>query len=158
MCYEERFFLQRVTTKVQKREELKPVIERLRPSAPPDHPKPQTDKPTEGDPELESAKGVEGRKPWVAEAPRGFRSRPHHLACSSTMQREPHMGDQNTVPARAASGRGGTAISSRADCGERRGSSVTRPVRLHAPHSGQTPEFASVSQTRVAPASAGGCP
>jgi hypothetical protein len=48
--------------------------------------------------------------------------------------------------ARAASGRGGTAISSRADCGERRGSSVTRPVRLHAPHSGQIPEFASVSQ------------
>jgi len=41
---------------------------------------------------------------------------------------------------------GGTAIISRADCRERRGSSVTRPVRLHAPHSGQTPEFSSVSQ------------
>jgi hypothetical protein len=26
------------------------------------------------------------------------------------MQREPHMGNQNTVPARAASGGGGTAI------------------------------------------------
>ena len=34
MCYEERFFLQRATTKVQKREEPKSVIDRLRPSAP----------------------------------------------------------------------------------------------------------------------------
>ena len=32
------------------------------------------------------------------------------------------------------------------DCRERRGSSVTQPVRLHAPHSGQTPEFTGVSQ------------
>ncbi len=35
MCYEERFFLPRATTKVQKREEPKSVSERLRPSAPP---------------------------------------------------------------------------------------------------------------------------
>jgi len=48
--------------------------------------------------------------------------------------------------ARAASGGGGTAIISRGDCRERRGSSVMRPVRLHAPHSGETPEFASLSQ------------
>ncbi len=54
MCYEERFFLQRATTKVQKREELESVIDRLRPSAPPDHPKPETDKSKEVEPELET--------------------------------------------------------------------------------------------------------
>ena len=53
MCYEERFFLQRATTKV-KREEPKSVSERLRPSAPPDRPKPETDKPKEVEPELET--------------------------------------------------------------------------------------------------------
>ena len=51
MCYEERFFLQRATTKVQKREELESVIDRLRPSAPPD---PETDKPKEVESELET--------------------------------------------------------------------------------------------------------
>jgi hypothetical protein len=50
MCYEERFFLQRVTTKVEKREEPKSVID----SAPPDRPKPETDKPKEVEPELET--------------------------------------------------------------------------------------------------------
>jgi sRNA-binding protein len=54
MCYEERFFLQRATTKAQKREEPKSVIERLRPSAPPDRPNPETDKPKEVEPELET--------------------------------------------------------------------------------------------------------
>jgi hypothetical protein len=54
MCYEERFFLQRVTTKVEKREEPKSVNDSLRPSAPPDHPKPVTDKPKEVEPELET--------------------------------------------------------------------------------------------------------
>jgi len=54
MCYEERFFLQRATTKVQKREELESVIDRLRPSAPPDHPKPETDTPKEVEPEVET--------------------------------------------------------------------------------------------------------
>jgi hypothetical protein len=55
MCYEERFFLQRATTKVQKREEPKPVRDRLRPSAPPDRPVAETDKPKEVEPELETA-------------------------------------------------------------------------------------------------------
>lgn len=54
MCYEEGFFLQRATTKVQKREEPKSVIERPRPSAPPDRPKPETDKPKKIEPELET--------------------------------------------------------------------------------------------------------
>jgi hypothetical protein len=54
MCYEERFFLQRATTKVQKREEPTSVTDRLRPSAPPDRPKPATDKPKEVEPELET--------------------------------------------------------------------------------------------------------
>jgi hypothetical protein len=54
MCYEERFFLQRATTKVQNREEPKSVIDRLRPGAPPDRPKPETDKPKEVEPELET--------------------------------------------------------------------------------------------------------
>jgi hypothetical protein len=54
MCYEERFFLQPTTTKVQKREDPKSVIDRLQPSAPPDRPKPETDKPKEVDPELET--------------------------------------------------------------------------------------------------------
>jgi len=54
MCYEELFFLQPTTTKVQKREEPRSVIGRLRPSAPPDRPKPETDKPKEVEPELET--------------------------------------------------------------------------------------------------------
>jgi hypothetical protein len=54
MCYEKRFFLQRTTTKVQKREEPKSVIDSLRPSAPPDRPKAATDKPKEVEPELET--------------------------------------------------------------------------------------------------------
>jgi hypothetical protein len=54
MCYEERFFLQWVTTKVEKREEPKSVIDSLRPSAPPDRAKPETDKPKEVEHELET--------------------------------------------------------------------------------------------------------
>jgi hypothetical protein len=54
MCYEERFFLQRVTTKIRKREEPKSVIDSLRPSALPDRPKPETGKPNEVEPELET--------------------------------------------------------------------------------------------------------
>jgi len=54
MCYEERFFQQRTTTKVQKREEPQAVIDRLLPSAPPDRPKPGMDKPKEVEPELET--------------------------------------------------------------------------------------------------------
>jgi hypothetical protein len=54
MCYEERFSLQRTTRKVQKREEPQSVIDRLRPSAPPDRPKAETDKPKEVEPELET--------------------------------------------------------------------------------------------------------
>ena len=54
MCYEERFFLQRATTKVQKREEPKSVIDSLRSSAPSDRPKSETDKPKEVEPELET--------------------------------------------------------------------------------------------------------
>lgn len=54
MCYEERFFLQRATTKVQKREEPKSVIDRLRPGVPPDRPTPETDKPKEVERELET--------------------------------------------------------------------------------------------------------
>ena len=54
MCYEERFFLQQGATKVQKREEPRSVIDRLRPGAPADRPKPETDKPKEVEPELES--------------------------------------------------------------------------------------------------------
>ena len=54
MCYEERFFLQRATTKVEKREEPKSVIDSLWPSAPLDRPKPETDKPKEVEPELET--------------------------------------------------------------------------------------------------------
>ena len=54
MCYEERFFLQRATTKVHKREEPKSVLDHLRPSAPPDRPKPETDKPKEVERELET--------------------------------------------------------------------------------------------------------
>jgi hypothetical protein len=53
MCYEERFSLQRPTTKVKKREEPKSVIDPLRPSAPAHRPKPETDKPKEVAPELE---------------------------------------------------------------------------------------------------------
>ena len=54
MCYEERFFLQRTTAKVQKREEPESVIDTLRPSAPPNRPMPQTDKPKEVELELET--------------------------------------------------------------------------------------------------------
>jgi hypothetical protein len=54
MCYEERFFLQRATTKVRKREEPNSVIERLRPTATPDRPKIETKKPKEVEPELET--------------------------------------------------------------------------------------------------------
>jgi predicted NUDIX family NTP pyrophosphohydrolase len=52
MCYEERFFLQRATTKVHKSEE--PMMDRLRPSAPADRPKPDPDKP-KVEPEPETA-------------------------------------------------------------------------------------------------------
>jgi len=54
MCYEERFFQQRTTTKLKKREGPQSVIDRLRPSAPPDRAKPETDKPKEVEPELET--------------------------------------------------------------------------------------------------------
>lgn len=54
MCYEERLFLQRVTTKARKRQEAQSVIERLRPSAPRDRPKPETEKPKEIEAELET--------------------------------------------------------------------------------------------------------
>jgi hypothetical protein len=54
MCYEERFFLQRAMGAVRKREEPKSVIERLRPSAQPDRPKPETKKPKEVEPALET--------------------------------------------------------------------------------------------------------
>ena len=54
MCYEEQFFQQRTTTKAQKREEPQSVIDRLRPSLPPDRAKPETDKPKEVEPELET--------------------------------------------------------------------------------------------------------
>jgi len=98
MCYEERFFLQRATTKVQKREELESVIDRLRPSAPPRSPEAR-DGQVKGSRARAGNRlsGLKAEKPWVADAPRGFRSRPHHLACSSTLQREPHKGNQNTV-------------------------------------------------------------
>ena len=54
MCFEERFLLQRATTKVEKREEPNSVIDSLRPSVLPDRPKPETDKPKEVEPELET--------------------------------------------------------------------------------------------------------
>ena len=54
MCYEERFFLQRATTKVQRREEPKSLIDVLRPGAPPDRPNPEMDKPRKVEPELET--------------------------------------------------------------------------------------------------------
>lgn len=54
MCYEERLFLQRVTTKARKHQEAQSVIERLRPSARPDRPKPETEKPKEIEAELET--------------------------------------------------------------------------------------------------------
>jgi hypothetical protein len=54
MCYEEQVFPERTTTKVQKREEPQSVIDRLRPSAPPDRAKSETDKPKEVEPELET--------------------------------------------------------------------------------------------------------
>jgi hypothetical protein len=46
--------LQRTTTKVQKREEPQSVIDRLPPSAPPDRPKPETDKSKEVERELQT--------------------------------------------------------------------------------------------------------
>lgn len=55
MCYEERLFLQRVTTKARKRQEAQSVIERPRPSAPRDRPKPETEKPKEIEAERETA-------------------------------------------------------------------------------------------------------
>ena len=54
MCYEERFFLQRPTTKARKREESQSLSERLRPDVPPDRPMPETEKPNEVEPELET--------------------------------------------------------------------------------------------------------
>jgi len=54
MCYEERFFLQRARSKVRKGEEPESVIDPLRPSAPPNRPMPQTDKPKEVELELET--------------------------------------------------------------------------------------------------------
>jgi len=54
MCYEELFFLQRARSKVHTGEEPESVIDRLRPSAPPDRPKPETDKSKEVEPELET--------------------------------------------------------------------------------------------------------
>jgi hypothetical protein len=54
MCYEQRFFARRATTKVRKREEPKSVIERLRPSTQPDRPKPETKKRKEVEPDLET--------------------------------------------------------------------------------------------------------
>ena len=55
MCYDERFFLQRATTKTRKPQETQSVIERLRPSAPRDRPKPETERPKEVEPELETS-------------------------------------------------------------------------------------------------------
>jgi len=54
MCYEERFFLQRTMATVQKREGPESVIDRLQPSAPPNRPMPETDKPKEVELELET--------------------------------------------------------------------------------------------------------
>ena len=53
MCYDERLFLQRATTKARKHQEAQSVTERLRPSAPRDRPTPETEKPKEIEPELE---------------------------------------------------------------------------------------------------------
>jgi len=54
MCYEERFFSQWAMKKARTRERPKSVIERSRPSLQPDHPKPETRKPKEVEPELET--------------------------------------------------------------------------------------------------------
>jgi hypothetical protein len=54
MCYQERFFLQRAMKKARTGEEPKSVIERPRPSPQPDYPKPETKKPKEVKPELET--------------------------------------------------------------------------------------------------------
>ena len=54
MCYEERFFSQWAMKKARTREEPKSVIERLWPSQRPDRPKPETRKPKEVEPELET--------------------------------------------------------------------------------------------------------
>jgi hypothetical protein len=54
MCYAERFFLQRAIKKAPTGEEPKSVIERLRPSPQPDRLKPETKKPREVKPELET--------------------------------------------------------------------------------------------------------
>ena len=55
MCYEERFFSQwAMKKKARTGEEAKSVIEHPRPSPQPDHPKPETRKPKEVNPELET--------------------------------------------------------------------------------------------------------
>ena len=54
MCYEERFFSQWAMKKARTGEEPKSVIERARPSPQPDCPKPETRKPKEVEPELET--------------------------------------------------------------------------------------------------------
>ena len=54
MCYEERFFSQWAMKKARTGEEPKSVIERRRPSPQPDRPKPETRKPKEVEPELET--------------------------------------------------------------------------------------------------------
>jgi hypothetical protein len=54
MCYEERFFSQWAMKKPRTGEEPKSVIERPQPSAQPDPWKPETKKPKEVEPELET--------------------------------------------------------------------------------------------------------
>ncbi len=54
MCYEERFFSQWAMKKARTGEEPKSVIESARPSPQPDRPKPETRKPKEVEPELET--------------------------------------------------------------------------------------------------------
>jgi hypothetical protein len=68
-----------------------------------------------------------------------------HLVTSKYVDSLATIAKTNTIRPRHL-GRRWNGNHQRGDCRERRGSSVTRPVRLHAPHSGQTPEFASVSQ------------
>jgi hypothetical protein len=54
MCYDERFFLQRATTMARKRQQNQSVIDRQGPSAPGNRPKPETEKPKEIEPDLET--------------------------------------------------------------------------------------------------------
>jgi hypothetical protein len=54
MCYEERFFSQWAMEKARTGQEPKSVIERPWPSPQPDRPKPETRKPKEVEPELET--------------------------------------------------------------------------------------------------------